>query len=85
MLGKEHPNTLSSVNNLAGVLQDQGEYKAADELHRRALEGNEKVLGKEHPYTLGSVNNLAAVLRAQGDYKAAEKLHRRALDRKSVV
>jgi hypothetical protein len=27
-------------------------------MHRRALEGSEKVLGREHPSTLTSVNNL---------------------------
>ena len=52
MLGKEHPSTLASVNNLATVLRAQGDHKAAGELHRWALEGREKVLGKEHPNTL---------------------------------
>lgn len=56
MLGKEHPLTLTSVSNLAGVLQYQGKYEAAEAMNRRALEGREKVLGKEHPDTLSSVN-----------------------------
>lgn len=51
-LGEEHPDTLTSVNNLASALQCQGKYKVAKEMHRRALEGREKTLGEEHPDTL---------------------------------
>ena len=35
-LGVEHPDTLSSVDALALVLQAQGKYKAAEEMDRRA-------------------------------------------------
>ena len=45
-LGKEHPDTLTSVSNLALVLSSQGKYEAAEEMNRRALEGYEKALGK---------------------------------------
>ena len=62
MLGKEHPSTLTSMNNLAGVLSDQGKYKQAEEMHRQALGLYETVLGKEHPHTLASMSNLASVL-----------------------
>jgi hypothetical protein len=40
---------------MAGVLQLQGKYEAAEEMNRRALEGREKSLGAEHPDTLTSV------------------------------
>ncbi len=33
MLGKEHPDTLTSMNNLALVLSSQGKYKEAEEMH----------------------------------------------------
>ena len=79
-LGKEHPDTLTSVSNLALALQDQGKYEAAEEMNRRALEGCEKALGKEHPDTLTSVSNLALVLQYQGKYEAAEEMNRRALE-----
>jgi Flp pilus assembly protein TadD len=62
VLGKEHPSTLTSANNLAVVLQAQGDYKAAEEHLRRALGGWERILGKEHPNTLASANSLAVVL-----------------------
>ena len=68
MLGKEHPDTLGSVNNLAELYQVEGRYAEAEPLYKRALETQERVLGKEHPDTLGSVNNLAELYRVQGRY-----------------
>jgi hypothetical protein len=55
------------------MLWDQGKL-AAEETHRRALEGSEKALGKEHPDTLTSLNNLSNVIRAQGKHTAAATL-----------
>ncbi|KAI9777432.1 MAG: hypothetical protein M1816_004722 [Peltula sp. TS41687] len=78
-LGKKHPHTLTSVNNLTVVMQYQGKYEAAEEMNRRALEGRERALGKEHPHTLKSVSNLASVLQHQGKYEAAWELRQRAL------
>ena len=78
VLGQEHPDTLTSMNNLAMVLSSQGKYEEAEEMHRQTLELREKVLGKEHPYTLTSMNNLAVVLSSQGKYEEA----RRCIDRR---
>ena len=36
-LGVEHPDTLTSMNNLASVLDNQGKYEEAEEIHRQAL------------------------------------------------
>jgi len=55
VLGKEHPSTLASMNNLAGVLSCQGKSEQAEEMHRQTLRLMEKVLGKEHPSTLTSM------------------------------
>ena len=70
-LGKVHPDTLASMNNLASVLSDQGKYKQAEEMHRQVLRLKETALGKEHPPTLASMNNLASVLSDQGNYEQA--------------
>ena len=72
---QEHPDTLTSMNNLAVVLGHQGKYEQAEEMHRHALALRETVLGKEHPSTLTSVNNLAGVLSDQGKYEQAEEMH----------
>ena len=36
--GKDHPDTLSSRNNLAALLQAQGQLAEAEPLYREALE-----------------------------------------------
>ncbi|KAF2813025.1 TPR-like protein [Mytilinidion resinicola] len=84
-LGAEHPSTLTSLSNLALVLQGQGKYEQAEDMNQRALEGKEKALGKEHPDTLTSVSNLALVLRYQGKYEQAEDMNRRALEGREKV
>jgi tetratricopeptide (TPR) repeat protein len=85
MLGREHLNTLASVNNLGLVLESQGKYDEAEAMHRRALEGSEKRLGREHPHTLTSVSNLGSVLESQGNYDEAEAMYRRALEGREKV
>jgi tetratricopeptide (TPR) repeat protein len=80
VLGPEHPDTLTIVNNLAFLMYSKGDYAAAKPLLRRALAGRERVLGPEHPDTLGSVHNLAAFLYSEGDYPAAEPLYRSAVE-----
>ena len=43
--GKEHPNTLTSMLNLAQMLQAEGDLAGAERLYRLALEGRNRVLG----------------------------------------
>jgi hypothetical protein len=52
LLGKEHPNTLASMLNLAQMLQAEGDLAGAERLYRLALEGRNRVLGADHPDTL---------------------------------
>ena len=49
VLGAEHPDTLTSKDNLARVLRDLGRYADAETEHRTALEIRTHVLGAEHP------------------------------------
>jgi len=48
ILKKEFPDTLTSISNLASMLQSQGKYEAVKEMDRRTLQGRKKVLGKRH-------------------------------------
>ena len=79
VLGAEHPDTLTSVNNLAALYRGQGRYAEAEPLYQRAVTVSERVLGPEHPDTLSSVDNLAALYQSQGRYAEAEPLYQRAL------
>lgn len=58
VLGREHPDTLTSVSKLGVVLVSRGKYEEAEAMHRRALDAREKVFGREHPNTFSSVNIL---------------------------
>jgi tetratricopeptide (TPR) repeat protein len=78
-LGPNHPNTASSLNNLAMLYRAQGKYAEAEPLYQRALAIYEQQLGPHHPDTATSLNNLALLYRAQGKYAEAEPLLQRAL------
>jgi tetratricopeptide (TPR) repeat protein len=66
ILGPDHPDTLTSRNNLATAYRDAGRLDDAITLHRRTVADRERVLGADHPDTLTSRNNLAGVYRAAG-------------------
>jgi hypothetical protein len=62
VLGKDHPDTLTTMNNLAISLDRQGKYTEAEAMHRQTLQLRETLLGKGHPDTLRSMNDLAISL-----------------------
>ena len=80
LLGKEHPDTLTSMNNLAQTLYAQGDLARAHELQEQVVEAMARLLGKEHPNTLTSMNNLAQTLKSQGDLAGARKLQELVLE-----
>jgi tetratricopeptide (TPR) repeat protein len=79
VLGPEHPDTATSLNNLAVLVQAQGDLVGARPLLERALAIREKVLGPEHPDTATSLSDLAVLVEAQGDLVGARPLKERAL------
>jgi tetratricopeptide (TPR) repeat protein len=85
LLEKEHPHTLTSMNNVARALSDQGKYIEAETMHQETLALREKVLGKEHPDTLTSMNEVALALSKQGKYTEAETMHRETLTLREKV
>ncbi|MCT0223761.1 CHAT domain-containing protein [Synechococcus sp. CS-1328] len=78
-LGPDHPETANSLNNLAELYDNQGNYAKAEPLYIRALAINEKALGPDHPGTAQSLSNLALLFLNQGAYAKAEPLYIRAL------
>jgi hypothetical protein len=79
VLGEEHPETLSSMNNLAGLYQDQGKYDLAEPLFVKTLEAKRRVLGEEHPNTIRSMDDLASLYLTRTEFNKAEPLLRAAL------
>jgi tetratricopeptide (TPR) repeat protein len=78
-LGEQHPDTATSLNNLAGLYQAQGRYDEAEPLYQQALAIRKARLGEQHPDTAASLNNLAGLYQAQGRYDEAEPLYQQAL------
>jgi eukaryotic-like serine/threonine-protein kinase len=80
VLGAEHPDTLKSMNSLAGLLYLEGHYPEAEKLYRETLDIGRRVLHPEQRDILGITTNLALVLDKEGRYTEAEKLDRETLD-----
>ncbi|MDP2134798.1 MAG: tetratricopeptide repeat protein, partial [Sulfuritalea sp.] len=74
LLGEDHPDTLTSMNDLASTLQAQGNLGGALELNKSVLASRRRVLGEDHPDTLTSMNNLASTLYVKGDLAGALEL-----------
>jgi tetratricopeptide (TPR) repeat protein len=85
LLGEEHPDTLTSMTNLASTYREQGRWKEAEELQVSVMEARKRVLGEEHPDTLTSMANLASTYRDQGRWKEAEELQVSVLEARKRV
>ncbi|KAF2715832.1 hypothetical protein K431DRAFT_236821, partial [Polychaeton citri CBS 116435] len=59
VLGEEHPDTLTSMANLALTFWNQGRWKEAEELQAQAAEGYTKIYGLQHPHTKTVISSLA--------------------------
>eukprot|EP00752_Nemacystus_decipiens_P011090 g9854.t1 len=77
ILGRDHRNVATILNNRAGLLKSQGKYGEAEPLYERSLAIRERVLGPEHPDVAESLNNRAVLLSAQGKFTEAEPLYER--------
>jgi tetratricopeptide (TPR) repeat protein len=78
-LGPDHPDTATSLNNLAVLYDNQGRYAEAEPLYQQALVILEEVLGPDHPNTARNLDNLATLYDSQGRHMEAEPLLQRAL------
>lgn len=77
--GRDHPETAVCLNELAGLLFNQGAHAEARAYYERALAIREKALGPDDPDTANSLHNLGYLLRERGDYVAARPYLERAL------
>jgi serine/threonine protein kinase len=76
VLGLKDASTLSSMHDLAVVMNDESRYPEAEKLARETLDARRSELGSEHRNTLESMNQLALILDNEGRFADAEKLHR---------
>ena len=76
--GKDHPNTATSLNNLAELYRTQGKYAEAEPLYKRALSIWEKALGENHPKVATVLENMSALYKKMGKEAVAKVLEERA-------
>jgi len=65
-LGDTHPNTLTSINDLARLFETQGKLDDAEPLFREAASGARKTLGDAHPTTVALLRNFYVLLQKMG-------------------
>ncbi|KAE9388566.1 TPR-like protein [Gymnopus androsaceus JB14] len=74
VIGDHHPDTLTSMANLAITYCRIGKLEAAEKLGEEVLLLHKKVNGEHHPHTLTSMANLAHTYGALRKLEAAKKL-----------
>ena len=79
MLGRTHPSYATNLNNLAGLLESQGDQTGARLLYERALAIYKETFGERHAEYTITLNNLAYLLGSQDEFAAARPLFERAL------
>jgi serine/threonine protein kinase/tetratricopeptide (TPR) repeat protein len=84
-LGADHPDTLSSMANLAAGYQAAGKLDRALPLKKETFKRMKARLGADHPDTLTSMTNLAAGYGAAGKLDLALPLLEEALKRKKAT
>ena len=80
VLGENHLDVTTSINNLALLYQSQGRYVEAEPLFKQALKLRKRDLGENHPAVALSLSNLALLYQIQGRYTEAEFLLKQAVE-----
>ena len=78
--GISHPDSATSLNNLATFYQATGQYAEALPLYKQALAIRQELLGIDHPKSAESLDNLAVQYSAKGNYEKAEPLLKQSLE-----
>jgi len=79
LLGADHPDVARSVNNLANLLVESGDYAGAKPLYERVLRIQDQKLDPNDPLIAKTLNNFANLISDMGDYTGSRPLYERAL------
>ena len=71
VLGENHPDVATSLNNIGFVYKSLGEYGKALDYYERSLKIRISVLGETHPDVATSLNNIGVVYKSFGEYGKA--------------
>jgi serine/threonine-protein kinase len=78
LLGEDHPQVATVLNNVGLVQSDMGDLTGAIATHEHALRLRENVLGPDHPNVAQSLNNLGVALQSMGEPARARDAYARA-------
>ncbi|KAK3174783.1 hypothetical protein OEA41_002029 [Lepraria neglecta] len=81
VLGEEHPDTLTAMNNLANSLSEKGRLDETASMSQQVLEKRRRILGEEHPDTIRAISNLANSLSDQGQLDKALSIQQEVLEK----
>lgn len=70
-LGPDHPDTLTSMDQLGVLYNYQGRYAQAEALLSQVLAARQRVLGSEHKDTLATMSHLGLAILYEGDVARA--------------
>ncbi|MBA2663295.1 MAG: tetratricopeptide repeat-containing protein, partial [Bradymonadaceae bacterium] len=79
VLGSDHPDVATSLNNIGNEHDNLGSYEKALVFYERALAIWKRALGPEHPDVATSLNNIGVAQSRLGSYEKALVAHDRAL------
>lgn len=79
VLGPDHPEVATTLNNLAALTGAGGDLPGAEALFKESLKLKRAALGEGHPEVALAINNAASLRYSQGDYEAAAALLQEAL------
>jgi serine/threonine protein kinase/tetratricopeptide (TPR) repeat protein len=79
LLGPDDPDVAESLNDLAVVRGQQGQYAVAEALLREALGIMQRAKGADHPDVAAAMNNIAFTLGEEGRFEAADSFYRASL------
>ena len=85
VLGEDHPDTLTSRNNLAYAYESAGRLDEAITLNVQLLTDSIRILGPDHPDTLTILNNLAYAYESAGRLDEAITLYEQVLTARTRV
>jgi len=85
VLGPDHGEVATTLNNLAAIRASRGDLEGAERLYAESLDLKRQILGGRHPEVAFAVNNAASLCYSQGDYAASEALFREALGMLSAI
>jgi Tfp pilus assembly protein PilF len=74
VLGDQHPDTATSLNNLGGLLHNMGDYAGARPYYEQALVVLCETLGVQHPTTIQTQLNLIILYLRMQDSASAKGL-----------